>query len=56
MKKERIIYLYYKILNKTFKDFDIQKNIESFYFIRNLYRTAYVLEKEKNIFYSYECI
>ena len=55
-KEAYIYYLYNKIFNKTFKDLEIQKNIEPFYFIRNLYRTAYVLEKEKNYFYVYECI
>ena len=55
-KETYIYYLYNKIFNKTFKDLELQKNIEPFYFIRNLYRTAYALEKEKNYFYAYECI
>ena len=55
-KETYIYYLYNKIFNKTFKDLEEHKIIEPFYFIRNLYRTAYVLEKEKNYFYAYECI
>ena len=51
-----IYYLYNKIFNKAFKELEDQKNIEPFYFIRNLYRIAFVLEKEKNYFYAYECV
>jgi len=55
-KASYIYYLYNKIFNKTFKDLDIQNNIEPYYFIRNLYRIAHVLENENNYFYAYECI
>ena len=45
-----IYFLYNKIFNKIFKDFEIQSIIEPYYFIRNLYRIANVLGNEKNIF------
>ena len=45
------LYTYY-LNKKIFKYLQIQKSIESFIYIRTLYRAAFFLEKEKNYFYA----
>ena len=47
------LYTYY-INKKIFKYLKIQKGIESFIYIRTLYRAAFFLEKDKNYFYAYK--
>ena len=49
--KENELYVYY-INKKLFKYLQIQKNIDSFIYIRSLYRAAFLLIKEKNFFYA----
>ena len=45
------LYIYY-LNKKIFKYLQFQKGIESFIYIRTLYRAAYFLEKDKNYFYA----
>ena len=47
--RENALYTYY-LNKKIFKYLQIQKSIESFIYIRTLYRAAVFLEKEKNFF------
>ena len=47
--RENALYTYY-INKKIFKYLQTQKNIESFIYIRTLYRAAFFLKKEKNFF------
>ena len=49
--KNNSLYTYY-INKKIFKYLQIQKSIESFIYIRTLYRAAFFLNKEKNFFYA----
>ena len=49
--KENSIYTYY-LNKKIFKYLKIQKSIESFLYIRTLYRAAFFLIKEENYFYA----
>ena len=42
----------YYLNKKIFKYLQIQKNIESFIYVRTLFRAAFFLEKEKNFFYA----
>jgi len=49
--RENALYTYY-LNKKIFKYLKIQKSIESFIYIRTLYRAAYFLEKEKIFFYG----
>ena len=49
------LYTYY-LNKKIFKYLQIQKSIESFIYIRTLYRAAFFLEKEKNFFYAKKLI
>ena len=49
------LYTYY-LNKKIFKYLQIQKSIESFIYIRTLYRAAFFLEKEKNYFYAKKLI
>ena len=49
------LYIYY-LNKKIFKYLQIQKGIESFIYIRTLYRAAYFLEKEKNYLHAYKYI
>ena len=54
-KKNNSLYIYY-LNKKIFKYLQIQKGIESFIYIRTLYRAAFFLEKDKNFFYAYKYI
>ena len=49
--RENALYTYY-LNKKIFKYLQIQKSIESFIYIRTLYRAAVFLVKEKNFFYA----
>ena len=49
--KENAIYTYY-LNKKIFKYLQVQKSIESFIYIRTLFRAAYFLSLENNFFYS----
>jgi hypothetical protein len=49
--RKNALYTYY-LNKKIFKYLQIQKSIESFIYIRTLYRAAFFLEKEKNFFYA----
>ena len=49
--RENSLYTYY-INKKIFKYLQIQKSIESFIYIRTLYRAAYFLINEKNFFHA----
>ena len=49
--RKNALYTYY-INKKIFKYLKVQKNIESFIYIRTLYRAAFFLEKENNLFYA----
>ena len=49
--RRNAIYTYY-LNKKIFKYLQIQKSIESFIYIRTLYRAAFFLKKEKNVFYA----
>ena len=49
--RENALYTYY-LNKKIFKYLKIQKSIESFIYIRTLYRAAYFLEKENNLFHA----
>ena len=53
--KNNSLYIYY-LNKKIFKYLQVQKGIESFIYIRTLYRAAYFLEKDKNYFYAYKYI
>ena len=53
--KKNSLYIYY-LNKKIFKYLQSQKGIESFIYIRTLYRASYFLEKEKNYFYAYKYI
>ena len=49
--RKNALYTYY-INKKIFKYLQIQKSVESFIYIRTLYRAASFLKKEKNFFYA----
>ena len=53
--KNNELYTYY-INKKIFKYLQSQKGIESFIYIRTLYRAADFLKKSKNFFYAYKYI
>ena len=53
--KRNALFTYY-INKKIFKYLQIQKSIESFIYIRTLYRAAFHLNKEKNYFYAKKII
>ena len=53
--KNNALYIYY-LNKKIFKYLQIQKGIESFIYIRTLYRAAYFLEKDKNYLYAHKYI
>ena len=53
--KNYALYIYY-LNKKIFKYIQTQKGIESFIYIRTLYRAAYFLEKDKNFFYAYKYV
>ena len=54
-KKNNELYVYY-LNKKIFKYLQIQKGIESFIYIRTLYRAASLLEISKNYFYAYKYV
>ena len=51
--KNNALYTYY-INKKIFKYLQSQKGIESFIYIRTLYRAAHFLQKSDNFFYAYK--
>ena len=51
--KNNSLYIYY-LNKKILKYLQIQKGIESFIYVRTLYRAAYFLEIDKNYFYAYK--
>ena len=53
--KKNTLYIYY-LNKKIFKYLQSQKGIESFIYIRTLYRASFLLENEKNYFYAYKYI
>ena len=53
--KKNTSYIYY-LNKKTLKYLQSQKGIESFIYIRTLYRAADLLKDEKNYFYAYKYI
>ena len=54
-KKNHALYIYY-LNKKIFKYLQILTGIESFIYIRTLYRAAFFLEKDKNYFYAFKYI
>ena len=53
--KNNALYIYY-LNKKIFKYLQAQKGIESFIYIRTLYRAGFFLEKDKNFFYAYKYV
>ena len=51
--KSNALYIYY-LNKKIYKYLQIQKGIESYIYIRTLYRAAFFLEQDKNYFYAYK--
>ena len=53
IKKNNELYIYY-LNKKILKYLQTQNGIESFIYIRTVYRAAHFLEKDKNFFYAYK--